>query len=44
MDVLQPIKGAIVDFQWAFRMRGSGSGEPDGNFIPTTSRSAERCP
>lgn len=27
--LLQPLKGAVVGLQWAFRMHGFGAGEPD---------------
>lgn len=40
--LLQPIKGAIVAFQWAHRMHGFNPAESDGHSIPVPSRILER--
>lgn len=29
LGLLQPVKGAVVGLQWAFRMHGFGDGDPD---------------
>jgi len=43
--LLQPIKGAIVNLQWAFRMHGFGAADPDGGTtVPITRSPTELHP
>jgi uncharacterized protein (DUF983 family) len=44
LALLQPIKGAIVNLQWAFRMHGFAAHEPDGEVVPAASPRPERHP
>jgi uncharacterized protein (DUF983 family) len=42
LALLQPVKGAIIGWQWALRMHGFGSGEPPADFSPAASLSTGR--
>jgi uncharacterized protein (DUF983 family) len=42
LALLQPVKGAIVALQWAYRMLGFNPAQPDGDALPAARRAPER--